>query len=326
MTFVHVDVDNLWIYEGEYGVQISARQDLVYTQALPRMLELFDRFAVKATFFIVGKDLEHAYARDLVSDCISRGHEIANHTYSHLQAWHRLTASEKASEIERCERAIEAAVGVRPVGFRAPGYYLDDDIIDILMEREYVYDSSVLPSLANTLMGAYVSFRAGSRLDKAFGRRRYALSSQAVSRIERTRFPERTLLELPISTVPLLRCPMHSTFVFLLGEKYLRLVTRSLRKQKAKAVYLFHAIDTLDHPDPGALGEKVIPLRLSLARRLSMLEQLLAAIGDKATTTSREALVGSDVGGYPRSILLNRPMRAAPAKAGQASVADTNTS
>ena len=36
---VHVDCDNLWIYETEFGIPLSDHQDLIYTQALPALLD-----------------------------------------------------------------------------------------------------------------------------------------------------------------------------------------------------------------------------------------------------------------------------------------------
>ena len=39
-----------------------------------------------------------------------------------------------------------AGKGVRPVGFRAPGYAIDETVYTLLEERGYLYDSSLLPT------------------------------------------------------------------------------------------------------------------------------------------------------------------------------------
>jgi peptidoglycan/xylan/chitin deacetylase (PgdA/CDA1 family) len=45
------------------------------------MLDLLDRFGARATFFVIGRRAEQ-YPH-LLTEILSRGHEIANHTYSH---------------------------------------------------------------------------------------------------------------------------------------------------------------------------------------------------------------------------------------------------
>ncbi|MBS1836514.1 MAG: polysaccharide deacetylase family protein [Actinobacteria bacterium] len=49
----------------------------------PRVLDILDRYGVKATFFVVGT--EAARHPDLVRQIVARGHSIANHSWSHPQ-------------------------------------------------------------------------------------------------------------------------------------------------------------------------------------------------------------------------------------------------
>ena len=56
----------------------------------PRLLELFDRFSVRATFFLIGK-----FARacpELVKDISSRGHQLGNHTETHANLFFQSSA------------------------------------------------------------------------------------------------------------------------------------------------------------------------------------------------------------------------------------------
>ena len=50
-----------------------------------RILDILDRYGVKATFFMIGSNVE--YYPEVAKEVLRRGHEIGNHTYSH----HRLT-------------------------------------------------------------------------------------------------------------------------------------------------------------------------------------------------------------------------------------------
>ena len=57
----------------------------------------------------------------------------------------RLGRAEIRRQIEEGARAIERATGERPVGFRAPGYTITDEVFDVLAELGVAYDSSVFP-------------------------------------------------------------------------------------------------------------------------------------------------------------------------------------
>jgi len=83
------------------------------------VLDLFDRHAVKATFFVKGVLAEqHA---DLAREIVRRGHTLANHSHTHPQAtfW-CLPPGRVASEIDECSRVLTSITGERPRWFRAP--------------------------------------------------------------------------------------------------------------------------------------------------------------------------------------------------------------
>jgi peptidoglycan/xylan/chitin deacetylase (PgdA/CDA1 family) len=89
----------------------------------PALLALLDRHEAKATFFLIGKWVNAAPA--LAKEIAARGHAIGNHTYDHPALTFQSRAR-IASELERCDQAIEAATGRRtvwmrpPFGFRSP--------------------------------------------------------------------------------------------------------------------------------------------------------------------------------------------------------------
>ena len=170
-----------------------------------------------ATFFIVGKDLEMESARKFCNLAIKAGHALGNHTYTHRTDFGTLTFEEKQYEIKNCHNAILNATGQKPIGFRAPGYYLDQDIINILYDLGYKYDSSVLPGYANFFMRFYMHRVGQLSKEKAFGRNRYLFVSRKPCMVHGTE-KNSSLYEFPISVLPLLRSPTHSTFLFLLGR------------------------------------------------------------------------------------------------------------
>lgn len=110
-----------------------------------RVLDLFDSYQTKATFFFVGWVAERF--PDLVREVDARGHELACHSY-----WHRpvysLSPSEFREDTRAARTAIEQAAGVRVLGYRAPTWSITKDCLwalDILAEEGFAYDSSIYP-------------------------------------------------------------------------------------------------------------------------------------------------------------------------------------
>lgn len=85
------------------------------TEDTRALLDLFDRYRVKATFFVKG--VLAAAHPELVSEIVDRGHSVANHSYTHPAGsfWCSLPGR-IAEEIDLCNRAL--ATPAR--WFRAP--------------------------------------------------------------------------------------------------------------------------------------------------------------------------------------------------------------
>ncbi|PJJ96757.1 acetyl xylan esterase [Lysobacteraceae bacterium NML91-0213] len=82
------------------------------------ILDLLDRHAAKATFFLVG---ERAQARPgLVAAIVRRGHGIGNHSHTHPQAWFwALGPKRMRDEVLRAQQALTALCGQPPRWFRS---------------------------------------------------------------------------------------------------------------------------------------------------------------------------------------------------------------
>jgi peptidoglycan/xylan/chitin deacetylase (PgdA/CDA1 family) len=291
---VHIDVDNLWILEDAYGVGAAAADDAIFEDALPRFLSLFETRGIRATFFVVGRDLALPSCRRFCEAAALAGHELANHTESHLNDLAQKPFAEKDREITLPHAAISQLCGIAPIGFRAPGYYIDDEILLVLERLGYRYESSVLPGPACFLMNRYLKGKSAAR--KTFGRGRYLLAPRR-PRLLRARTPEQhaSIVELPISVDPLTRLPIHSTFAYKFGAGMVVRALDGLRRAPGPHVYLFHAVDLLDYPAHGPLAQSVIPLQHSLAERLALVQTLLDAIVSRfRVVTTREFLAEGD--------------------------------
>ncbi len=123
-------------------------------RATQPILELLDRFAVKATFFVLGDVAQHH--PDLVRRIHEGGHEIASHGMTHRPLW-ELDAASFGAELRDFRALIGRVLGpdVPIYGFRAPTFSLDDRTryaFGPLVAEGYVYDTSVFP-VRNYLYG-----------------------------------------------------------------------------------------------------------------------------------------------------------------------------
>lgn len=143
----HVDVDSPIILSRFYG-HSSINYDVkslekFYENTFRRAFSLFDAFGVKATFFCVGEEIiKSSLIAGLLKETCERGHAIANHTFSHPFGINTLGDAEIEKEIVKCNEAIKGATGHYPLGFRAPGYAIDTQVINMLEKTGIQYDSS----------------------------------------------------------------------------------------------------------------------------------------------------------------------------------------
>ena len=93
----------------------------------------------KATFFVLGwvaEKLPH-----LVREIVARGHEVASHGCNHVLL-KEMTAAALRKDLSESRKKLEDTCGSSILGFRAPSFAIDNDIIDIIAESGYFYDSS----------------------------------------------------------------------------------------------------------------------------------------------------------------------------------------
>jgi peptidoglycan/xylan/chitin deacetylase (PgdA/CDA1 family) len=83
----------------------------------PRILDALAGGGVRATFFMVGRQVDAA--GPVARAAVAAGHDIGNHTYAHRHLW-TLSPAASIVEVDRGAAAIADAVGVPPPYFRPP--------------------------------------------------------------------------------------------------------------------------------------------------------------------------------------------------------------
>lgn len=109
------------------------------------ILDLFDKYDVKATFFTLGYVGEKF--PDLVKEIHKKGHEIGSHSYSHLDL--RKNSKETIEEdVIKSINILEKITGRKINGFRAPFFSVDRNSLEALkiIEKYFKYDSSIFPT------------------------------------------------------------------------------------------------------------------------------------------------------------------------------------
>lgn len=100
----------------------------------PKILDIFAKVEGKATFFMIGEQIDNY--PDIAREVVRQGHEIGNHTYSHVNLT-ELSPLECLNEVKRNENLIQKFTGTKPLVFRPPFLAYDEKTISMLRERSY---------------------------------------------------------------------------------------------------------------------------------------------------------------------------------------------
>ncbi len=110
-----------------------------------RLLDLFERRGVHATFFVLGW-IATRYPQ-VVREIHRRGHEVASHGHAH-RTLDQMTAPAFREEVRGDKTLLEDLIQAPVLGYRAPSFSITRRTmwaLDILCEEGYRYDSSVFP-------------------------------------------------------------------------------------------------------------------------------------------------------------------------------------
>ncbi len=285
LASVSVDLDSLKCYYRIHGLgePPPELERVVLQRALGRFAELFARHQVKATFFVIGEDVEHdPSSRAELSALAKAGHELANHSYSHPYDLASQSREFVEDEITRAHQIIAEISGSAPVGFRAPGYDVSKTIFDVLMKLGYRYDSSVFPSWPYYVakLGMMAAMRLfGQRSRSALTNPRALLAPAMPYRPGASPFVrgQSMLVELPVAVTPGLRLPVIGTSLLLAPTAARVRLLESMRKRAFFNLEL-HGIDLIGADEDGIpteLVQKQPDLRVSLQHKQRALEATL---------------------------------------------------
>lgn len=251
-----LDLDDLWSYQRTHGDPAWERRGSYLPALMPPMLDLLDEAGCKITVFVVGADAAAPANAPWLRMVTTRGHEVGNHSFQHECWLHLYTRDQLEEELARAEDAIYAATSQRPLGFRGPGFSWSPMLLEVLAERGYLYDASTLPTFLAPLARAY--FLATSRMTVEQRRQRRELFGSFRDGFRpvgtyRWQLPSgRELLEIPVTTIPVVKTPFHMSYLIYLSrfsrrlmEAYLRSALAACRRLRITPSFLLHPLDML---------------------------------------------------------------------------------
>ena len=225
---VHLDLDGATAIYAVHGWRYPSGTDALFDSGFANALRFFEAAGVRATLVLIASDLDDPAKRRLLTDAVPRGHEIASHSLTHRPLT-GLDRDGKWREIAASRQSIEATLGVEVRGFRAPGFHIDRESLELIAAAGYRYDSSLFPTAA-----------CARRIGVAH-----------VGPAPHCPHAHSPLVELPLPLHAPLPLPFHPSYSLVLGDWYFRSGLRRFRRTGAPLVLLFHLTDFAD-PLPAA--------------------------------------------------------------------------
>lgn len=259
-----LDLDDLWAYLRAQGDPDWEAAPSILPIAIERLLPLLRKLGLRITVFVVGRDLERPVARAAAKALADAGYELASHSLEHHADLVARPTEEIAADLTRTAQLIETLTGNPPRGFRCPSFGVSSALLALLARQGYHYDASLLPTSIGPLL------RLLHRASMSRESRRKERHAGLFGSVTNAALPlqpfcwqtsEGTLLELPVSTVPLLRTPFHMSYLHVLATRspalarvYLDIALRACRARGVAPSFLLHPTDVLDARDAPALA------------------------------------------------------------------------
>lgn len=108
-------------------------------EQLYKILDVLDKYNVKATFFIMGKWIVYPDEGNLekLKEIEKRGHEIGNHSYAHAD-FQRINKEKMIKEIKDTEDTIYKAIGLKTKLFRFPSGSYNENGVKVAESLGYI--------------------------------------------------------------------------------------------------------------------------------------------------------------------------------------------
>lgn len=142
---VGIDVDAVGGWLGSYGGEDSpgdiSRGIFAGEVGVPRLLKLAQDREMPVTWFWPGHSIETF--PEQFDATVAAGHEVGVHGYSHENPI-AMTRAQETEVLDYCIDLFTERTGKKPVGYVAPWWEFSNVTNEILLERGFLYDHSLM--------------------------------------------------------------------------------------------------------------------------------------------------------------------------------------
>ena len=221
LASISLDLDNQWSYMKIHGDAGWDSYPSYFDIFVPHVLDLLDQLNLKITFFIVGRDAALEQNKEYLRQITARGHEVGNHSFNHESWLQKYSPEELEKEIRDAHDQIAQTTGKEPVGFRGPGFSWSPALLEVLADKGYLFDASTLPTYLGPLARMYYFWK--SDLSKEEKKDRSELFGSFKDGLRPVKHYQwklasgRTMLEIPVTTIPIIKTPFHLSYLLYLS-------------------------------------------------------------------------------------------------------------
>jgi len=230
------DVECFSFEHNQYEPAVAQR---VLKQGLPRLLDLYDKYDVNATFFYTGKIVEiEPEVIDIVKE---RGrHEIGCHGYSHEleHGFDIISLEQQQQHIRKAKRIIENESNMKIISFRAPAARINRNTIIALENTGFKIDSSI----CSQRFDGPLSFGAKGKINWLFAHR----LPYHPSKSNPYRKGNSKILELPISALILAFSGTTMRISFSLTKVIQKILIWETKKNNKPLNFIIHPNEMID--------------------------------------------------------------------------------
>ena len=310
LASLSLDLDNKWSYMKTHGDAGWDKYPTYLDVVVPRFLKVLHQRQLKMTVFVVGQDAAREENFEALASISAAGHEIGNHSFNHEPWLHLYSERELVSELAKTEEHLERVTGQCPVGFRGPGFSFCEMLLRILMRRGYEYDASTFPTFLGPLARMY--YFMSTRLTKeqrAERKQLFGKFSEGFRPLKPFTWtcPEGQLTEIPVTTMPLFKVPIHASYILYLAQfsrtiamTYWRMALTLCRAAGVGPSLLLHPLDFMGFDDDRdlaffpAMGRPAEPKVALVSEMIDMLSQHYHVVPMRDHAASIRATLGEN--------------------------------
>ncbi len=260
LASISLDLDDQWSYMKVHGDEGWEKFPSYLDIVVPIFLDMFDKFDIKITFFVVGQDAAIEKNHKVLQSIIERGHEVGNHSFHH-ESWLKTYSKERIEEeIIKAEEAILNATGCRTNSFRGPGFSWSYDLLEVLQKRNYKFDASILPTYISPLMRRYYFWKSKlSKEEKESRKELFGSFREGFYPLKPFIWKfknKKSLIEIPVTTMPIFKIPFHQSYLLYISGVskrlmiiYLRFAIFMCKITRTEPSYLLHPLDLIGGDD-----------------------------------------------------------------------------